>query len=36
MLDGDDATLWISRPEIYMPGGLSLVVDLQNGEYEVG
>jgi len=35
MLDGKDSTKWISRPELYMPGGLQLVVDLLNGEYEV-
>ena len=35
ILDGKDSTKWISRPEIYMPGGLTLVVDLLNGEYEV-
>lgn len=35
MIDGDPLTTWVSRSDMYMPGGLTLIIDLINGEYEV-
>lgn len=32
--DGDYSTYWISN-NFYMRGGVSLTIDLENGEYEV-
>ncbi|XP_076812806.1 usherin-like isoform X3 [Clavelina lepadiformis] len=33
--DGDESTSWISKSGVYMPGGVTITIDLDNGEYEI-
>uniref|UniRef100_H2YEQ9 Uncharacterized protein n=1 Tax=Ciona savignyi TaxID=51511 RepID=H2YEQ9_CIOSA len=33
--DDDSSTTWISSLGIYMPGGLTVNIDLENGEYQI-
>ena len=33
--DGDSDTAWLTNTNIYQQGGLQVIIDLQNGEYEV-
>jgi len=33
--DGDSSTTWVSSDDLYMPGGLTMTIDLENGEYQV-